>query len=63
VRESRCAISSTKTADSNSPEAAAREPSGAMTAEMPLVEASATERPNSTARTRAAATCCSLSAL
>ncbi len=47
----------------NSDEERTTEPSGAMMAEMPLVAVTATLRPNSTARSRLMASCCSLSAV
>ena len=63
VVESRWAISATNTAGSNSVEERTTDPSGAMTAEMPLVAAIATLRPYSTARSRLRASCCSLSSV
>ena len=61
--ESRWAISSTKTAGVNSSDERTTEPSGATIAEMPLVAATTTVRPCSTARSRLIASCCSLSSV
>src|SRR4029453_9398417 len=63
VVASRCAISSTRTAGSNSREERRTDPSGATTAEIPLVAAMTTLRPCSTARSRLSANCCSLSSV
>ena len=63
VVELRCAICSTKTDGVNNADARTTEPSGAMIAEIPLVAATATVRPNSTARSRLIASCCALSSV
>src|SRR4051794_35690305 len=63
VVEERCAMSSTKTAGVNSDDCRTMLPSGATTAEIPLVAATATVRPNSTARSRLMASCWALSSV
>src|SRR5829696_9289996 len=63
VVELRWAICSTNTAGSNRSDDRVTVPSGATIAEIPLVAATATVRPNSTARSRLIASCCSLSSV
>src|SRR4051794_12151416 len=63
VVDRRWAISSTNTAGVNSSDERWTDPSGATTAEMPLVAATTTLRPNSTARSRLIASCWALSSV